>query len=558
MATPTAPSTDDATPWFRRAVFYEVLLRSYADSDGDGTGDFAGLTSKLDHLQWLGVDCLWVPPFYVSPLRDGGYDVADHTAVAPEYGTLDDFRAFLDAAHARGIRVLVDLVLNHTSDAHPWFRASRHDPEGEYGDFYVWADDDTGYPEVRVIFPDTEHSTWTWDEVRGQYFFHRFYSHQPDLNYDHPGVQEAMLEAVRFWLRLGVDGFRLDAVPYLYEREGTNGESLPETHAFLRRLRAVVEAEHPEAVLMCEANQWPEELVEYLGDPALGGDECHMALHFPLMPRLYLALATSSAAPISEILARTPKIPDRTQWGLFLRNHDELTLEMVTPAERDLMWATYAPEPRMVANVGIRRRLAPLLDNDRRRIELMHSLLLSLPGSPVLYYGDEIGMGDDIWLGDRDGVRTPMQWDDGPNGGFSTAAPEQLTLPVVDDPAHAPAAVNVAAQLANPASLLHWVRDTLAVRRELPELAVGEYTEPDGDNPAVLAFVRSTDDAATLCVHNLAGTAEAVRLDLAAWAGSGPVEPRGGERFPRIGTEPYQVTLPPYGQLWLRLTHDPG
>ncbi|MYV39602.1 maltose alpha-D-glucosyltransferase, partial [Streptomyces sp. SID1328] len=389
---------NDQPDWFRHAVFYEVLARSFADSDGDGTGDLKGLTDKLDYLSWLGIDCLWLPPFFASPLRDGGYDISDYRTVLREFGRIDDFVALLEAAHSRGIRVIIDLVMNHTSDAHPWFEQSRSDPEGPYGDFYMWADDDRGYSQARIIFVDTEKSNWTYDPVRRQYYWHRFFSHQPDLNYDNPRVQDAMLDVLRFWLDLGIDGFRLDAVPYLFAREGTDCENLPETHGFLKLVRKVVDDEYPGRVLLAEANQWPRDAVDYFGDPATGGDECHMAFHFPLMPRIFMAVRQENRLPISDILAATPDIPDGSQWVIFLRNHDELTLEMVTDEERDYMWAEYAQDPRMRANIGIRRRLAPLLDNDRDRIELCTALLLSLPGSPILYYGDEIGMGDNIWL----------------------------------------------------------------------------------------------------------------------------------------------------------------
>ena len=421
-----APTESLATPdWFKTAVFYEVLVRSFRDANGDGTGDFRGLTEKLDYLQWLGIDCLWVPPFFTSPLRDGGYDVADYTDILPEIGTVEDFHTFLDEAHQRGIRVIIDFVMNHTSDAHPWFQASRADPDGPYGDFYVWSDTDELYQDARVIFVDTEPSNWTWDPVRQQYFWHRFFSHQPDLNFDNPKVHEAMLEAMSFWLDMGLDGFRLDAVPYLYERPGTNGENLPETHEFLRMVRKFVDTKYPGRVLLAEANQWPSDVVDYFGDFAAGGDECHMCFHFPVMPRIFMAVRRESRWPISEIMEQTPAIPGSCQWGIFLRNHDELTLEMVTDEDRDYMWSEYAKDPRMKANIGIRRRLAPLLDNDTNQIELFTALLLSLPGSPVLYYGDEIGMGDNIWLGDRDGVRTPMQWTPDRNAGFSVGHPRQ-------------------------------------------------------------------------------------------------------------------------------------
>src|SRR4051794_14126813 len=400
------PDSQRDPHWYKRAVFYEVLVRAFADGNGDGSGDLIGLTEKLDYLQWLGVDCLWLPPFFASPLRDGGYDVSDYTDVHPDFGTIGDFVTFVDHAHQRGMRVIIDFVMNHTSDQHPWFQASRTDPDGPFGDFYVWSDSDDLYKEARIIFVDTETSNWTFDPVRKQYFWHRFFSHQPDLNFDNPRVKEAVIEALRFWLDLGVDGFRLDAVPYLYEREGTNGENLPETHDFLKQVRAEVDRLYPDRVLLCEANQWPADVVEYFGDD----DECHMAFHFPVMPRLFMGVRRESRYPISEIMAQTPAIPHNCQWGIFLRNHDELTLEMVSDEERDYMWGEYAKDPRMKANIGIRRRLAPLLDNDRNQLELFTALLLSLPGSPVLYYGDEIGMGDNIWLGDRDGVRTPMQW----------------------------------------------------------------------------------------------------------------------------------------------------
>ena len=433
--------------WFKHAVFYEVLVRAFVDGNADGSGDLRGLMERLDYLQWLGVDCIWLPPFYDSPLRDGGYDIRDFYKVLPEFGTVEDFVALLNAAHERGIRVITDLVMNHTSDSHPWFQESRHDPDGPYGDFYVWSDTSEKYTDARIIFIDTEESNWTFDSVRKQFYWHRFFSHQPDLNYDNPVVQEAMIDVLRFWLDLGIDGFRLDAVPYLFEREGTNCENLPETHAFLKRVRKVVDDEFPGRVLLAEANQWPADVVEYFGDPSTGGDECHMAFHFPLMPRIFMAVRRESRFPISEILGQTPEIPDLAQWGIFLRNHDELTLEMVSDEERDYMYSEYAKDPRMKANVGIRRRLAPLLDNDRNQIELFTALLLSLPGSPCLYYGDEIGMGDVIWLGDRDGVRTPMQWTPDRNAGFSKANPGRLYLPASQDSVYGYQAVNVEAQM---------------------------------------------------------------------------------------------------------------
>ncbi len=470
--------------WYKHALFYEVLVRGFHDSNGDGTGDLRGLTSRLDYLQWLGIDCIWLLPIYASPLRDGGYDISDFTSILPDFGVIGDFVELVDAAHERGIRVIADLVMNHTSDAHPWFQASRSEPDGPFGDFYVWSDTDDRYPEARVIFVDTEHSNWTYDPVRGQYYWHRFFAHQPDLNYENPRVQDAMVEVLRFWLDLGIDGFRLDAVPYLYEREGTNCENLKETHEYLKRVRAEVDRLYPDRVLLAEANQWPADVVEYFGDPEVGGDECHMAFHFPLMPRIFMAVRREQRYPISEILAQTPPIPAGCQWGIFLRNHDELTLEMVTDDERDYMYAEYAKDPRMKANIGIRRRLAPLLDNDRNQLELFTALLLSLPGSPVLYYGDEIGMGDNIWLGDRDGVRTPMQWTPDRNAGFSSCDPARLYLPLMMDPIYGYQALNVEAQQLNPGSFLHWTKRMIEIRKRHPVFGLGgvrgtELVEPE-------------------------------------------------------------------------------
>ncbi len=544
---------DDATPgdpgWFKRAVFYEVLVRSFFDSNGDGIGDLVGLTEKLDYLSWLGVDCLWLPPFFKSPLRDGGYDVSDYTDVLPEFGTIGDFVQFVDAAHDRGIRVVIDFVMNHTSDQHPWFQASRADPDGPYGDFYVWADDDTGYPEARIIFVDTESSNWTFDPVRKQYYWHRFFSHQPDLNYENPRVQAAVMEALRFWLDLGIDGFRLDAVPYLFEAAGTNCENLPETHAFLRRIRAEVDRLYPDRVLLAEANQWPADVVDYFGD----GDECHMAFHFPVMPRLFMAVRRESRYPISEILAQTPAIPPNCQWGIFLRNHDELTLEMVTDDERDYLWTEYAKDPRMKANIGIRRRLSPLLENDRNQLELFTALLLSLPGSPVLYYGDEIGMGDNIWLGDRDGVRTPMQWTPDRNAGFSSCDPGRLTLPIIMDPIYGYQVTNVEAQSRNTSSLLHWTRRMIEVRKQNPAFGLGSFHDLGGSNPSVLSFVRTFGEDVVLCVNNLSRFPQPVELDLRHWERWRPIELLGGVEFPVIGELPYLLTLAGHGFYWFRL-----
>ena len=539
--------------WFKRAVFYEVLVRGFSDSNGDGTGDLRGLTDKLDYLQWLGVDCLWLPPFYPSPLRDGGYDITNYTEVLPEFGTIDDFKGFLNAAHSRGIRVIIDFVMNHTSDQHPWFQASRTDPEGRYGNFYHWEDDDTRYPLARIIFVDSEPSNWTFDPIRKQYFWHRFFSHQPDLNFDEPGVQRAMIDALRFWLDLGIDGLRLDAVPYLFVHDGTNGENLPETHEFLRRLRKEIDADYPDRVLLCEANQWPADVVEYFGDPATGGDECHMGFHFPVMPRIFMAVRREQRYPISEIMAQTPQIPEHCQWGIFLRNHDELTLEMVSDEERDYMWAEYAKDPRMKANIGIRRRLAPLLENDIDQIELFTALLLALPGSPVLYYGDEIGMGDNIWLGDRDGVRTPMQWTPDRNAGFSTCDPGRLYLPVNMDSIYGYQVTNVESQTRNTSSLLQWTRRMIQVRKANPAFGMGSFHDIGGSNPSVLSFVREFGDDIVLCVNNLSRFAQPVELDLRPWEGSQPIELMGGARFPAIGELPYLLTLSGHGFYWLRM-----
>ena len=580
----------DAQPdWYKNAIFYEVLVRGFSDSNHDGTGDLRGLTEQLDYLQWLGVDCLWLLPFFESPLRDGGYDIADFYTVLPDYGDVDDVAALLEAAHARGIRVISDLVMNHTSDQHPWFQESRQ-PGSAKRDWYVWNDSDERYPDARIIFVDTEVSNWTWDPVAGAYYWHRFFSHQPDLNFDNPDVREAMLDVVRFWLALGLDGFRLDAVPYLFQREGTNCENLPETHTYLKRVRKVVDAEYDGRVLLAEANQWPEDVVDYFGD----GDECHMAFHFPVMPRMFMAARREESRPIVEIMESTPQIPDGCQWGIFLRNHDELTLEMVTDEERDYMYREYATDPRMRMNLGIRRRLAPLLDNSRRQIELFHALLFTLPGSPILYYGDEIGMGDNIFLGDRDGVRTPMQWTADRNGGFSRAEFAELYLPPVLDQVYGFPALNVEAQRKNPGSLLHWVRSLLHVRKSHPVLGRGRFRALRPTNDKVLAFLRYDDRAAdpdhgdpdpgghadpgpggradadpghgndsagddgvasdtVLVVANLAATAQPVELDLSAYAGKTPIELLGGAHFPPVGELPYLLTLGGHGFYWFRL-----
>jgi maltose alpha-D-glucosyltransferase/alpha-amylase len=529
----TEPSgLSDDPEWYRTAVFYEVMLRAFSDSSGAGGGDLRGLIDHLDYLQWLGIGCLWLPPFYPSPMRDGGYDVADYTAIAPQYGTVADFTELITKAHARGMRIVIDLVMNHTSEEHPWFHASRSDPAGPYGDFYVWSDDNTRYQDARIIFVDTETSNWTFDPIRRQYFWHRFFRHQPDLNFENPRVVEAMIDVARFWLQIGVDGFRLDAVPYLFEKEGTNCENLPETHAFLRRVRTVIDEEFPGRIMLAEANQWPEDVVHYFGTEA--EPECHMCFHFPVMPRIYYALRDQRATAIVDIMADTPEIPAGAQWSTFLRNHDELTLEMVSTEERASMYGWYAPDSRMRANVGIRRRLASLLDNSRKEIELAHALLFSLPGSPCLYYGDEIGMGDNIWLADRDSVRTPMQWTPDRNAGFSTADPGKLFLPVVQSLVHHYNHVNVEAQLAQPTSLLHWVHGMLNVRRQHPALGAGEFVQLRGDNESVLAFLRRTPNETVLVVANLASTARSSKIQLPGLAGAELHDVFGGAPFPSV------------------------
>jgi maltose alpha-D-glucosyltransferase / alpha-amylase len=538
--------------WYKRAVFYEVLIRGFHDSNSDGTGDIRGLTEKLDYLHWLGVDCIWLLPIYESPLKDGGYDISDFLKVLPEFGDLGDFVELVDEAHRRGMRIIADLVMNHTSDAHPWFQASRSDPTGPFGDFYVWSDTEDQYKDARIIFVDTETSNWTWDPVRQQYFWHRFFAHQPDLNYENPAVQEAMLEVLRFWMDLGLDGFRLDAIPYLFEEEGSNCENLPRTHEFLKRVRKEVDMLYPDKVLLAEANQWPADVVEYFGS----GDECHMAFHFPVMPRIFMAVRRESRYPISEIMAQTPPIPDNCQWGIFLRNHDELTLEMVTDEERDYMYGEYAKDPRMKANIGIRRRLAPLLDNSRDQMELFTALLLSLPGSPVLYYGDEIGMGDNIYLGDRDGVRTPMQWTPDRNAGFSTTDPQRLYLPTIMDPIYGYQVINVESQMRSSTSLLQWTRRMIDVRKRHPTFGMGTYEEVSGSNPSVLPFIRQFGDDVVMCVNNLSRFPQPVELDMRRFEGRTPVELVGGVHFPRIGELPYLLTLPGHGFYWFELTKE--
>jgi maltose alpha-D-glucosyltransferase/alpha-amylase len=535
--------------WYKKAVIYELHIRAFYDSNADGHGDIPGLIEKLPYLQDLGVTCIWILPHYPSPLKDDGYDIADYYAVHPDYGTLADFQRMVDEAHKRDIRVLSELVVNHTSDQHAWFQEARRDPKSPKRDYYVWSDTDEKYKGTRIIFTDTERSNWTWDPVAKQYFWHRFFSHQPDLNYDNPEVQEAMLDVMRFWLNMGVDGFRCDAVPYLFEREGTNCENLPETHAFLKRLRKAIDSEYPDKMLLAEANQWPADVRVYFGD----GDEFHMGFHFPVMPRLFMAVRREDRTPIVEILQQTPEIPDNCQWAIFLRNHDELTLEMVTDEDRDYMYREYATDPRMRINVGIRRRLAPLMDNGRRRIELMHSLLFTLPGTPVMYYGDEIGMGDNIYLGDRNGVRTPMQWTPDRNSGFSRADYARLYAPVIADPVYGYQSINVEAQERTRSSMLNWVKRLLRLRQRYPAFAMGRLRWVNPDNRKVLAFTREYEGQTILIICNLSRFAQPAVLDLRDWEGQVPVELIGETPFPRISGMPYQLTLGPYMFLWFRL-----
>jgi maltose alpha-D-glucosyltransferase/alpha-amylase len=531
---PSHPST-----WYQDAVFYEVFVRGFADSNGDGIGDLPGLITKLDYLQTLGVDTIWLLPITPSPLRDDGYDVSDHFNIHPDYGTLDDFRRLVAEAHRRGLRILVELIPNHTSDQHSWFQASRdpqHPDHATYRDWYVWSDTDQKYRDARIIFIDSEPSNWTFDPLRQQYYWHRFFYHQPDLNYDNPEVQKAMLRVVQFWIDQGADGIRVDAPPYLYEREGTNCENLLETHAYLKRLRAFVDAYAPGTMLLSEANQWPEDVLPYFGN----GDEVHMNFHFPLMPRLFMALAQASRTPLVEILKRTPDLPDSCQWAAFLRCHDELTLEMVTPEEREFMWNFYAPDPRMRLNLGIRRRLAPLLGNDQRRIRLAHSLLLTFIGSPVLYYGDEIGMGDNIWLDDRGGVRTPMQWNDQSHAGFSAAG--RLYAPVIDDDVYGYQYLNVQAQQADPDSLLNWLQHALRVRRKHPAFGRGSFEWLPFDSPAIAAYWRTLDRERILVLQNLSDQTQPIELadPLQEW-----IDLLTGSRIT------HHVSLAPYQFLWL-------
>ena len=552
--------TRDPT-WYKRAVFYEVMVRGFVDSNGDGTGDLAGLASRLDYLQWLGVDSLWLPPFYQSPLRDGGYDISDFKAVLPEFGTIDEFRDLVRRAHERNMRIVMDFPLNHTSDAHEWFQQSRSDPEGPYGDFYVWSDTDDKYKNIRVIFVDTEESNWTFDPIRRQFFFHRFFGHQPDLNYENPAVQEAIFDIVRFWLDLGVDGLRLDAIPYLFESEEGNGEGEPPTHEFIRRLREYVDREYPGRILLAEANQWPREVAAFFGTTE--EPECHMAFDFPVMPRIYYSLRSQTATELVKILSEQTHIPASAAWGVFLRNHDELTLEMVDEEYRQAMYGWYAYDPRMRSNIGIRRRLAPLLDNSRAELELAHALLFSLPGSPFLYYGDEIGMGDNIWLDDRDSSRTPMQWTPDRNAGFSTADPGKLYLPVVQSLVFNYALVNVESQLAQSRSLLHWVRNVIHTRKAHPVFGLGDLQVLDTDHESALAFLRSyggsgrdLGDAAeqVICVFSFLHNPVSFTITAPELAGASLVDLFGGGRFPTFDEQGrVTITLGTQSFFWLKV-----
>ncbi len=536
--------------WYKDAIIYQLHVRSFSDANGDGIGDFQGLLQRLDYIEALGVTCLWLLPFFASPLRDDGYDVADYRQIHPDYGTLDDFQTFLGAAHARGMRVIIELALNHTSDRHAWFQRARQAPAGSSErDYYVWSETDQKYSQTRIIFLDTEPSNWAWDPEARAYYWHRFFSHQPDLNYDNPAVVQEILGVIDFWFSMGVDGLRLDAVPYLVEREGTSCENLPETHAVIKTLRAHIDTHYANRMLLAEANQWPTDVRQYFGD----GDECHMAYHFPLMPRLFMAIHQEDRYPITDVLAKTPAIPETCQWALFLRNHDELTLEMVTEEERDYMYLAFTADPEARLNLGIRRRLAPLLGNDRRRIELLTALLFSLPGTPIIYYGDEIGMGDNIQLGDRHGVRTPMQWNADRNAGFSAAKLEQLYSPVVVDPVYSYQAVNVAAQQDDSASLLHWMRNMVGLRKMFHVFGRGTIAFLHPDNRKVVAHVRQHEQDLILCVSNLSHFPQPVSLDLSAYAGTTPIEMLGYTSFAPIGPDPYQLTLGGYGYYWFEL-----
>jgi maltose alpha-D-glucosyltransferase / alpha-amylase len=549
------PRLEQDELWFKDAIIYQLHVKAFADSNSDGIGDFAGLTDKLDYLADLGVNTLWLLPFYPSPGRDDGYDIADYRNVNPDFGTMKDFRRFMQEAKKRKLRVIIELVINHTSDQHPWFRRARASkPGSDARNWYVWSDTDQRYAGTRIIFNDTEKSNWAWDPVAQAYYWHRFFSHQPDLNYDNPNVLWAMIQIMRRWLDLGVDGFRLDAIPYLCEREGTGNENLPETHEVIKKIRAELDLHARGKVLLAEANQWPEDVAAYFGE----GDECHMAYHFPLMPRIYMAIAQEDRFPITDILRQTPDIPANCQWALFLRNHDELTLEMVTDVERDYLWSTYATDPRARINLGIRRRLASLMDNDRRKIELVNSLLMSFPGTPIIYYGDEIGMGDNIYLGDRNGVHTPMQWTPDRNGGFSRSDPARLFLPTIMDPVYGYEAVNVEAQSRSLASLLSWTKRLISVRKSSQVFGRGSLAFIRPSNRSVIVYIRQYENDVILCVANLSRSAQATEIDLSPWRGRVPLEMLGRRRFPPIGEQPYVVTLAPYGFFWFSLCEQTG
>ena len=542
-----APQDDKL--WYKDAVIYQLHVRTFCDSDGNGIGDFRGLTNKLDYLQELGVNAIWLLPFYPSPLRDDGYDISDYTSVNPTYGTIEDFKIFLAAAHSRRIRVITELVLNHTSDQHPWFQEARSSRDNPKRDWYVWSDTDNRYQGVRIIFLDTEMSNWAWDPISKSYYWHRFFGHQPDLNFDNPAVREAMWDVMKFWCEIGVDGFRLDAVPYLVEREGTSCENLPETHAVIKDLRMRLDQAYPGKMLLAEANQWPADVRAYFGE----ADEFHMAFHFPLMPRMFMAVKLEDRKPIIEILEQTPQIPENCQWCIFLRNHDELTLEMVTDIERDYMYDSFANDKAMRINLGIRRRLAPMMENDRRRIELLNGLLLSMPGTPIIYYGDEIGMGDNVYLGDRNGVRTPMQWNGGWNAGFSSADPERLYSPLISNPVYGFQAINVDSQRRSEHSLLSWTKSVIQTRNSFRVFSRGSIEFLSPSNHRVLAYVRQLGEEKVLVVNNLSSSAQAVELNLQRYKGHIPIEMFGRNLFPRIGDLPYLLTLAPYQFFWFRL-----
>ncbi len=535
--------------WYKDAIIYELHVKAFFDSNNDGIGDFRGLTEKLDYLQDLGINTIWLLPFYPSPLKDDGYDIADYFAVHPNYGTVEDFKKFVKEAHKRGLRVLTDLVINHTSDQHAWFQEARRSSDPRKRDYYVWSDTDKKYQEARIIFTDTEKSNWSWDAVAQKYYWHRFFSHQPDLNFENPEVRRAIMKVMKFWLDLGIDGFRADAIPYLYEREGTNCENLPQTHLYLKQLRKYVDKHYTGKVLLAEANQWPSDLLPYFGD----GDEFHMSFNFPLMPRLFMALRREERRPIIDIINQLPAIPESCQWGIFLRNHDELTLEMVSAEERDYMYHEYARDPRMKINIGIRRRLAPLLDNGRRRMELLNSLLFSLPGTPILYYGDELGMGDNIYLGDRDGVRTPMQWSSDRNAGFSKVDTARLYTPPITDPVYGYQSINVEAQERTQSSLLNWMKRMIRIRKQNPVFGRGDINFLDPLNPSILAYTRCYDNQHVLIVNNLSRFVQPVYLDLAHYLGAVPVEMIGNTRFPALTEQPYFLSLGPHTFFWFKL-----